>query len=121
VTDIAYISFVFTFAILGAGIGAIGHFARANMERWPEEVTDSDLLNEMMMNSYLFEKYAVGAEWDDVGYWDGASVRNLVYYVLSGFATPLLLGLAFWSDRADVVAATCGLLTKAGLNPPLCF
>jgi hypothetical protein len=121
VTDLAYIAFVFTGAVLGAGLGALGHFMRANMERWPEKVTDSDVLNELMMDSYLFEKYAVGAEWDDLGYWDGASVRNLVYYVLSGFGAPVMLGLMFWSNRAEVVAATCKVLTTAGLNPPLCF
>jgi hypothetical protein len=84
------------------------------------KVTDSDVLNELMMDSYLFEEYAVGAEWDDAGYWDSMSLRNLLYYMLCGFGTPILLGFMFWSERTVVVAGLCQLLTGLGLNPPLC-
>jgi hypothetical protein len=121
VTDLAYLSFVFTAAVLGTFIGVIGHFARAHMRLWPEKVTDSDVLNELMMDSYLFEKYAVGAEWDDAGYWDPGSLRNLLYYALSGFGVPVVIGVIFWSERETIVAATCRLLTESGLNPPLCI
>jgi hypothetical protein len=121
VTDLAYLSFVFTAAILGAIIGVIGHFLRAHTRLWPERVTDSDVLNELMMDSYLFEKYAVGAEWDDAGYWDPMSLRNLVYYALWGFGTPIAVGLVFWSERGAIVAGMCNVLTLSGLHPPLCF
>ena len=53
----------------------------------------------------------VGAEWDDAGYWAPGSVRNLVYYMASGFAVPLLLGVVFWGQRDDksspAIAAAC--------------
>jgi hypothetical protein len=112
VTDLAYLSFVFTAAVLGTILGVLGHFARAHMRLWPEKVTDSDILNEMMMDSYLFEKYAVGA--------DPGSLRNLIYYALSGFGMPVAAGAMFWSEREAIVGATCRVLIESGLNPPLC-
>jgi hypothetical protein len=121
VTDLAYIAFVFIAALLGTLLGVLGHFARAHLRLWPEKVTDSDILNTLMMDGYLFEKYAVEAEWDDAGYWDSMSLRNLFYYMISGFGMPVLLGLMFWSDRAPIVAATCKILTSSSLHPPLCF
>ena len=101
-TDFAYIAFVFSAAVLGTILGIIAHFMRAHTRLWPEKVTDSDFLNELMMDSYLFEKYAVGAEWDDAGYWDPNSLRNLIYYMLWGFGRPIIVGAMFWSERAPI-------------------
>jgi hypothetical protein len=34
-------------------------------------------------------------------------VRNFIYYVAGGFATPLLLGIGFWDQRGEIVEAIC--------------
>ena len=51
-------------------------------------------LDTLTRDNYQFEKHVVGAEWDDAGFWAPDSVRNFIYYVASGFAGPLLLGLS---------------------------
>jgi hypothetical protein len=66
-------------------------------------------------DDYQFEKYVVGTEWDDAGFWAPDSVRNFIYYVASGFITPLLVGLGLWGLRAEIVAAIC-----RGLPSPIC-
>ena len=38
------------------------------------------------------------------------SVRNFIYYVASGFAGPLLLGIGFWGQRSEIVGAICSSL-----------
>jgi hypothetical protein len=57
----------------------------------------------------------VGAEWDDAGFWAPDSVRNFIYYVASGFVTPLLLGFGFWGMRSEIVTAIC-----SSLPSPIC-
>jgi hypothetical protein len=120
-----YIVLVSIAAILGAIFGFFGHFARAHLTYTPEKLFDggmgADLINDMFSShSTTFEKHVVGAEWDDNGYWDDASNRNLIYYVASGFVVPIVVGMIFWPDRATLVAMTCQGLLHMRLHPPLC-
>lgn len=117
VTDIAYLAFVFAASIAGLLLGIAGHFVRAHFTPYAEKLFDdrSDFANGLFMDNYLYEKHVVGAEWDDAGFWAADSVRNLLYYMLSGFAVPLFLGLMLWSERAAVVKAVCGVIAS-----PLC-
>jgi hypothetical protein len=119
--DAAYIAFVFTAAVLGALLGIGAHFWRAHATTYAEKLfDDSDIANGLFMDNYMAEKYIVGAEWDDAGFWAPDSVRNLLYYMISGFVLPLFFGLAFWAQRAELVAAICSLLARAGMYSPLC-
>ena len=123
--ELAYVFFVTAAALLGAVIGFVTHFARANFSR-PEKLFDdedllSDVLNQAMGDrDYMFEKHVVGAKWDEGGYWDQLSNRNLVYMVLSGLSVPLMLGAILWPMRAQIVAVTCSGLLQIGLHSPLC-
>ena len=117
----AYICFVFAAAVIGGLLGIAGHFWRADATMFAEDLGLGEPLDTLTRDGYQFEKYVVGAEWDDAGFWAPDSVRNLVYYVASGFGTPLLLGFIFWGQRAEIVHATCGGLTGIGLNSPLCL
>lgn len=121
----AYIAFIFVGSVLGAGLGVVAHFARAHLSAYPEQVIDggigADIANDMMSShDIVFEKHVVGAEWDDMGFWDGDSLRNLAYYTISGALAPVVLGLVFWSARTTVVAAVCQALTGVGLDSPVC-
>lgn len=118
--ETAYIAFVFSATLIGVFLGVIGHFWRAHATYSPEELDLGENINILTRDNYLTEKYIAGAEWDDAGYWDGDSVRNLVYYALCGAIGPILAGAALWSARAPLVDATCKALTSAGLAPPLC-
>ena len=118
--DLAYIGFVLAFAVFGAIGGLIAHFARA-LETVPEDLGLGETLNTLTRDDYQFEKNVIGAEWDDNGYWDGGSPRNLLYYMASGFAMPIIMGVVLWSARYELVAKLCMLLARAGLHPPLCF
>jgi hypothetical protein len=119
-TDMAYIGFVLALSVFGALLGIVAHYWRAHATRFPEDLGLGEPLNMLTRDDYVVEKYVVEAEWDDAGYWDGGSVRNLVYYVLGGAVVPLILGFAFWSDRYLLVTGACQSLTSLGLAPPLC-
>ena len=123
--DLAYVFFVGAATLLGGVIGFVAHFARANFSR-PEKIIDdddflSDVLNGAMGDrDYMFEKHVVGAKWDEGGYWDEYSTRNLLYMVLGGLGTPLLLGIILWPERTNIVAVACSSLLNIGLHSPLC-
>ncbi len=116
---LAYIAFVFAAAVLGALSGLAGHFLRA-LSYVPEDLDLGETISTLTRDNYQFEKHVIGAEWDDNGYWDSESVRNLVYYMASGFAVPLFIGLCLWGQRVETVHAVCSGLKHMGLTPLLC-
>ena len=95
-TGFAYICFVFAASVIGALLGGLGHFWRAHATMFAEDLGLGEPLDTLTRDNYQFEKHVVGAEWDDAGFWAPDSVRNFIYYVASGFVTPLLLGFGFW-------------------------
>jgi hypothetical protein len=123
--ELAYIFFVVGAAVLGAVIGFVAHFARANLGRPEKLFDDEDLLSDVLNGAmgdrdYMFEKHVVGAKWNEGGYWDQLSNRNLIYMVLSGLSVPLMLGVMLWPVRSILVSATCSGLAQIGFHSPLC-
>ncbi|MFO1122117.1 MAG: hypothetical protein U1F47_07355 [Hyphomicrobiales bacterium] len=119
-TELAFLGFVFTGCIVGTLLGIFAHYWRAHATMFAEDLGLGEPLDTLTRDDYQFEKNVVGAEWDDAGFWAADSVRNLVYYMSSGFLVPLFLGLALWGQREAVVTALCTGLTGVGLAPPLC-
>jgi hypothetical protein len=117
---VAYLSFMFVAILLGAALGFIGHYKRAHLRFPPEDLGLGEPLNTLTRDNYQIEKHIIGAKWDDAGYWDEASSRNLLYYVATGAAGPVLAGLWFWPERERLVAWVCGLLLSCGLQSPFC-
>jgi hypothetical protein len=118
--ETAYIAFVFVAALIGVFAGVILHFWRAHATYFPEDLDLGETVNILTRDDYLVEKYVAGAEWNEAGYWDGDSVRNLAYYAIIGGLVPAFIGVALWSERTVLVDATCKALTASGLAPPLC-
>ena len=118
---LAYIAFVVAIAILGGVFGIVAHYWRAHATMYAEDLGLGEPLNTLTRDDYQFEKHVVGAEWDDAGYWASDSVRNLLYYVASGFMVPVIAGLALWTERESTVAAICSTLSGIGLKAPVCF
>lgn len=119
-TGTAYVAFILSFAVLGAMLGLAGHFWRAHATMFPEDLGLGETANILTRNNYLWEKYVMGAEWDDAGYWASGSVRNLLLYMAWGFMLPVLLGAAFWGERAAIVTAICAGLSDLGFTSLLC-
>jgi hypothetical protein len=116
----AYICFVLIASLFGGVLGIFGHFARANFTYLPEDLGLGEPLDTLTRDGYAFEKHVIGAKWDDNGFWDGDSNRNLAYYAISGFVTPLIFGLLFFTERALVVEMSCQGFKAIGLSPIVC-
>jgi hypothetical protein len=116
-----YLCFVFAATVVGALLGALAHFWRAHATPYAEKLfDDGDFANGLFIDNYLTDKYVAGAEWDDAGFWAADSVRNLIYYMISGALVPVLLGTALWDRQQEIVGAICTGLAGAGLHSPLC-
>ena len=77
-TDMAYIAFVLSPEPASARCSAsVGHFWRAHATYFPEDLGLGEPLNMLTRDDYIVEKYVGEAEWDDAGYWDRDSLRNL--------------------------------------------
>ncbi len=116
----AYICFVLVASLCGIVLGACGHFARAHFSYLPEDLGLGEPLDSLTRDDYAFEKYVVGAKWDDNGFWDAASNRNLAYYMIGGFIMPFIFGVLFFGQRESIVAYSCDQLWALGLAPIVC-
>ena len=115
-----YAAFVFSLAVIGALVGIGAHYWRAHETTYAEDLGLGEPLNTLTRDDDQWERHVVGAEWDDAGFWRSDSVRNLLYYMATGFFTPLLLGFAFWDQRAEMVDLACQGLAALDLKSPLC-
>lgn len=118
--ELAYLSFVFSGCVAGVLLGIVAHYWRAHATMYAEDLGLGEPWDTLTRDDYQFERHVVGAEWDDAGFWAADSVRNLVYYMLSGFLVPLVLGLVLWGQRDVLVTGVCTGLSGIGLSPPLC-
>jgi hypothetical protein len=120
-TSIAYILLLVIALMFSVAAGFIAHHVRAHFTFSPERVTGSDVFDQALSGEdILFESQVVGAQWDENGFWDVNSNRNLIYYVVSLAGATLLAWLWFWPDRAKIVGLFCKFTTLIGLDSPLC-
>jgi hypothetical protein len=121
VATFGYIVLVLTGSALGGLLGAAAHWWRANATPYPERLFDDERWNAALNGAdYVYERDIVKAEWDEAGWWDYYSLRNLLYHVLWGAGFPFLIGAWFWSERAAAVAQACGALGAIGWRPLFC-
>jgi hypothetical protein len=99
-----YLVLVMTGSFVGAGLGAVAHWWRAYAAPHAEKLFEDERWNAALGGAdYVYERDVVRARWDEGGWWEFHSLRNLAYYVLSGAATPLLIGAWYWSERQGIV------------------
>jgi hypothetical protein len=116
-----YIVLVLTGSVVGAGLGAVAHWWRANAAPHPEKLFEDERWNAALGGAdYVYERDVVRARWDEGGWWEFHSLRNLAYYVLSGAAAPLLIGAWYWSERQGIVVEACRGAARLGIKALFC-
>ncbi len=78
--------------LLSALVGFIGHCARAMFNVFPDRVTDSDALDMVISNGYNGEDALLGTEYNDGGYYQFESARNIFIYC----GTAIFVGTIAW-------------------------
>lgn len=110
---------------IGAFSGFVSHLLRANFSAHPERLLEergvlSTVFNDAVSKESLILDRLLGGEWDSMGYWDAHSTRNILLYVVPGAVLPLIVGVFFFPQHAEIVANACQLMRGAGLHPPMC-
>jgi hypothetical protein len=114
--------FLFILTLLGGVLGLGLHYWRANFSLYPENLSDNSLIDGLMSNhDMVFEKHIIEAKWDDNGYWDLYSSRNMIYYVVSGAAAPLILAVVDWKVIKILGDGFCTFMVAHGNNSLLCY
>jgi hypothetical protein len=121
VVSLSYILLATLAVFVSAAAGFVAHHVRSHFTYSPERITDIDIVDQALSGEdILFESQVVGAKWDDNGYWDVDSNRNLIYYMASFAGMTLLASLWFWPDRVKLVGQFCTFMSWVGLSSPLC-
>jgi hypothetical protein len=111
---------VFCWALLGLALGFAGHWWKSNADPYPDILDkDSPALN-IALTEHTVENYALDHRYDEAGYWEYYSLRNLFYYLGGGVGGTML---AVYATTEGHLAARAGLCAAAGffkLTPVFC-
>ena len=110
---------------IGAFAGYISHLVRANFKPHPERLLEerglvSTLFNDWVSSESLIIDRLLGGEWNDMGYWDAYSTRNILLYVIPGAIVPLICGVILFPQHAEITGQACQFMRAISLDPPLC-
>jgi hypothetical protein len=109
--NVAYLLFTFIASMLGLGIGlALHHF-------WSKAKSATGL------EADPFASIADGetTSWDAYSKWQADNNRRFALQVASCGAAPLVLAIAAWTQRSEVVHSLCNAVTQAAGQAYICM
>lgn len=107
-------------SVLGLAAGFAAHWWKANADPYPDILDkDSPLLN-MALTEYSAENYLLDHRYDDAGFWQYHSLRNLAYYLGGGLVTVLVAVYATTEGHAAAREGVCRLTGAIGWVPVFC-
>ncbi len=109
--------FAFVFAFL---FGVFSHWVHANFQPYPDKLFDGGGASDWALNEMMSPKYRAWGEYDEAGWWEFDSWRNLATHVVPPMLLVLLTGILNWSDRADAVTYVCERAAAFGLLTRVC-
>lgn len=101
-------------------VGLATHYIHAHFQPYPDKILDGDGLGGRVLNEVISPKYVFWGEYDEGGWWEFYSLRNLLTHAIVPVLVVLITGAAFWSDRESVVQDACRSAASMGLHPRLC-
>ena len=114
------VSEFFLWAIIGLAIGFAGHWWKSHADRYPDILDkDSPALN-IALTEQTLVNYAIDNRYDDAGFWEYYSLRNLAYYLALGLGGTLLAVYATAEGHAAARGAFCAAAGLIKLTPVFC-
>lgn len=101
-----YILFLVILSLIGAAVGFAAHDAHAAVGGDERPLWDDGISGALLGMEHEHDK-RMGHEFGPDGWWDGESNHNLLSYMGSCAALPMLLGLIFWTDGSHGFAKGC--------------
>ena len=106
---------------LGLVLGGALHWWKAHADRFPDQLDKDDPLLNMALTEYSVVNYVANSRYDDVGYWEYYSLRNLFLYVALGLFVVLVPVYATVEGHAYARDALCSVANVIKLKPIFCL
>jgi hypothetical protein len=106
--------------LLGLMLGLAGHWWKSHADPYPDILDkDSPALN-IALTEHTVVNHALGHRYDDAGFWEYYSLRNLFYYVVCSVVGVLVLVYATAEGHAAARAGFCSVAGFFRLTPIFC-
>lgn len=104
--------------VAAVAFGILAHFMKSNMDPFPDQIFDRGDPANLIVPDYDLINLAVGNEYDDAGYWEYLSLRNLLTYVALSVLT--VWTLRYLVGGEPFRTQLCTALQHIGLAPLFC-
>ena len=108
---------VFIYTVLAVIAGFFFHFWKSNFDPMPDRWSGNEAID-MLTTEHSLDKKMFGTEYNDNGFWQWHSLRNIAYYVLTTVAAVwLFIAATGLQPSTDLL---CTALKTLGQKPLFC-
>ena len=106
--------------VLGLIVGFVGHWWKSHADPYPDILDKDQPTLNVALTEHTLVNHALDHRYDDAGYWEYLSLKNLKFYLVCGLIGVLLPVYASteWHDAAR--SALCSATHTIGLKPIFC-
>lgn len=105
------------YTVLAIAVGFFGHFWKSNFDSMPDRWSGNEAID-MLTTEHSLDKKMFGVEYNDNGFWQWHSLRNIAYYV-TGSVSAVWLFIAV-TGLQESTRFLCTALQALGQNPLFC-
>jgi hypothetical protein len=100
--------------IAAIGLGILAHFMKSHMDPVPDQIFGRGDPANLVVPDYDLVNLAAGNEYDEAGYWEYLSLRNLLTYIVLSLLTiwtlRYVIGGTMFRDQLCSAAKAIGLV-----------
>lgn len=109
-----------TWSVFGLVLGCAMHWWKANADPYPDIMDKDDPALNLALGQYKLENYLADSKYDDAGFWEYYSVRNLLFYLSIGLGSVIGPVYATAAGHAYARDTLCTIARGIRLNPIFC-
>lgn len=110
----------FCWSMLGLALGFAGHWLKSNADPYPDILDKDQPMLNIALTEHTVENYVLDHRYDDAGYWEYYSLRNLLWYVSGGVGGVLLAVYSTTEGHAIARGGFCAAAGAIKLIPVFC-
>jgi hypothetical protein len=110
-----------SWATCGLVLGYALHWWKSNADPYPDIMDKDDPALNLALGQYKIENYLADNQYDDAGFWEYYSLRNLFFYLSIGLGGVLGQVYATAEGHALARGALCNAASVVHLTPIFCI
>lgn len=116
---VGYLFCWFLAQVAAVAAGTATHYSCAFLSL-PAKLIDGYRWRDHALNNALNDGYVWWADYDEQGFWEFYSLKNYLIHVAPASLLTFLFAIAYFPDRAEVVATVCRTVARIGMAPLFC-